>query len=447
MGLVIYGGVSYGPRIVKEGLVAHLDAAAYGGSGNWNDLGTSSLNGSLSNVTFSTSNAGIMSFNGVNSKVILPDVSITNSGKLTVEVWVYSRNTTQVQDIIDTADSQGIWFSLNHPFAGVGTVSTSLSPTFERVISTFNFNQWNQVVCVADGINFKQYINGVYKGQTTGTCVSNINFNTARLGQVDGDRASEYLDGYIANVKIYNRDLSASEVIQNYNALSSRFSLLSIISSSFSPLDYTPIAWYDSSDVGTITKDGSNYVSQWNDKSGNNYNLVQGIGASQPLYSATNGIVFDGNDFMSKLFTIPCSYPYTLFVVHSNNNSSPSQNIILGAINNILLLQNYNNTIQFSNGAVLDYAKNLPYTKIISTIVAKQNGQTSFLYENNIEKSTNLYMNNTSIDGLSLGKWRYLGTDYFGNSTIKEIVLYPSALTTDQITVVNNYLNQKYSVY
>jgi len=64
-------------------------------------------------------------------------------------------------------------------------------------------------------------------------------------------------------------------------------------------------AWYDASDAATITH-SSNAVSQWDDKSGNSYNVTQGISSEQPLYSASgNSISFDGVDdaliILSKL--------------------------------------------------------------------------------------------------------------------------------------------------
>lgn len=44
--------------------------------------------------------------------------------------------------------------------------------------------------------------------------------------------------------------------------------------------------WYDASDASSITKDGSNYVSQWNDKSGRGKHISQGTAAQQPVYYA-----------------------------------------------------------------------------------------------------------------------------------------------------------------
>jgi hypothetical protein len=66
--------------------------------------------------------------------------------------------------------------------------------------------------------------------------------------------------------------------------------------------------WLDANDTGTITKDGSNYVSQWNDKSGNGNNVTQGTGSLQPLYSSASSlagnkpaIVYPNTDTGTKL--------------------------------------------------------------------------------------------------------------------------------------------------
>lgn len=69
----------------------------------------------------------------------------------------------------------------------------------------------------------------------------------------------------------------------------------------FTPQRLTSLAlWLDASDFATITKDGSNKVSQWNDKSGNGNNAVQGTGVNQPTYVASSinsrsVINFDGS--------------------------------------------------------------------------------------------------------------------------------------------------------
>ncbi len=66
----------------------------------------------------------------------------------------------------------------------------------------------------------------------------------------------------------------------------------------WTPADTTTALWLDENDTGTITKDGSNLVSQWNDKSGNSRNATAS-GTARPLWSAGK-LTFDGsNDVMA----------------------------------------------------------------------------------------------------------------------------------------------------
>jgi hypothetical protein len=55
--------------------------------------------------------------------------------------------------------------------------------------------------------------------------------------------------------------------------------------------------WLDSSDISTITKDGSNKVSQWNDKSVNANNALQATGTAQPTWLSANINIRDAVDF------------------------------------------------------------------------------------------------------------------------------------------------------
>lgn len=81
-----------------------------------------------------------------------------------------------------------------------------------------------------------------------------------------------------------------------------------------SALDDANHWWYDATDLTTITKDGSDFVSVWAAKGGaaTGKNLAQGTGANQPLWVSPGTIRFDGVDnFMkSSAFTWnqPCYY-------------------------------------------------------------------------------------------------------------------------------------------
>ena len=81
--------------------------------------------------------------------------------------------------------------------------------------------------------------------------------------------------------------------------------------------------WLDADDSSTITKDGSNKVSQWNDKSGQGNHVSQSTAGSQPLWvdSAQNSkplIRFDGSDdslFRNTYTGGAITQPATVFAV------------------------------------------------------------------------------------------------------------------------------------
>jgi hypothetical protein len=73
-----------------------------------------------------------------------------------------------------------------------------------------------------------------------------------------------------------------------------------------SPLDLSPLAWYDASDTGTITESGG-AVSQWDDKSGNGYDLTQLTSIRQPktgtaTLNSLNTVEFDNTTSFQHLF-------------------------------------------------------------------------------------------------------------------------------------------------
>ncbi|MEA3272466.1 MAG: hypothetical protein U9P90_02255 [Patescibacteria group bacterium] len=88
--------------------------------------------------------------------------------------------------------------------------------------------------------------------------------------------------------------------------------------------------WLDASDSGTITKDGSNKVSQWDDKSGNGNHATQGTEANQPAYNAAdNSVNFDGsNDWMQLPPNVKNSIcrdtNHSIFIVFKADNPSSS---------------------------------------------------------------------------------------------------------------------------
>lgn len=75
--------------------------------------------------------------------------------------------------------------------------------------------------------------------------------------------------------------------------------------------------WYDATDLATITKDGSNYVSVWAAKGGaaTGKNLLQGSGTNQPLWVSPGTIRFDGTDNFLKALAFTWNQPTFVYIL------------------------------------------------------------------------------------------------------------------------------------
>jgi hypothetical protein len=213
-----------------NGLVLALDAGnprSYPGSGTtWTDLSGIGNTGTLTNgPTYSTVNGGSIVFDGVDDKVTFPNNTINTAAGITVEVWFKTSSGTKYQDIFDTDDAFGVWITTNHPSAGTGKITASFNTVTGIMSANYSANTWYQVVISGSGTSNNLYVNGVSVATASQTVATSINLNTARIGNVDGDRAAEYLIGNVASLKLYNRALTAAEIQQNFNALRGRFSI------------------------------------------------------------------------------------------------------------------------------------------------------------------------------------------------------------------------------
>lgn len=97
----------------------------------------------------------------------------------------------------------------------------------------------------------------------------------------------------------------------------------------FSPLLISDLnLWLDAADEDSITDDAG-AISQWNDKSGNGFNVVQSSSSLKPTYvsSVQNGnniVRWDGGDSLTRdPFTWPTQY-FTVFFVHKTTTATNS---------------------------------------------------------------------------------------------------------------------------
>lgn len=221
--------------IVTNGLILNLDAgnpASYPGSGNtWNDISGNGNNGTLNGGTaYSSSDGGALSFNGSNSYVNITNNSqLQITGSSTIEFWIKPTNLAAGrQNIIDktyggefafTQETDG---SISY-FYGTSGVLAMPYQGFSTSPTVATQGQWQHFAIVRNLTNSKLYwykngvlVNSVAASYTAAAPTSNnINIGLGYTGV--------YYNGLISSAHIYNRALSAAEIQQNFNALSSRY--------------------------------------------------------------------------------------------------------------------------------------------------------------------------------------------------------------------------------
>ena len=221
-----------GPDIVENGLVLCLDAAnklSYRGTGTtWTDLSGNNNNVTLTNgPTFNAGNQGSIVFDGVDdyANFYAPNLS----GVAVIEMWAKISNTISSGMIFGWSNYDVFYNAgnLGYNTFNAGDIYGFSSAT---VTSLQLLNNWKHYVFEmrSDVVytNNKIYINGV--SQTLSQIVSsenagNRNFNSG-LGAIGTTRGYPYYAPMnCALFNVYNRSLSAAEVLQNYNATKSRF--------------------------------------------------------------------------------------------------------------------------------------------------------------------------------------------------------------------------------
>jgi len=219
-------------------LIVYLDSgnsSSYSGTGSlWSDLTSNDNDATLINTpTYSSSFGGILQFDDTS----LEYGTIPNLGNLnqwTVEVWfrLSSPLTGKITAIISNQFDlvNKLNFSIGTNNAPVNrNIAVGFYDGAWRTTTGFvpQVSQWYQVVGTYDGSTIRQYVNGVASGGTlnyVGTPQSGGGIRLMRRWD-DSLTASNFIDGDLSIVKIYNTALNSSEVLDNFNENKNTFNL------------------------------------------------------------------------------------------------------------------------------------------------------------------------------------------------------------------------------
>lgn len=212
----------YGPKIITDGLVLHLDAGdrkSYSGTGTtWYDRSKYKNHGTLTNgPTYNSGNGGSIVFDGADDYVT-NDINILSS-QYTILIFFKIKSFTSHDMRIIGA------ISGNTSQLAIGWNNTTfrlwLNSSWNDT-SFISLTNINYHVAIVQNTNNEIYVNGKhnYSINNKSATFTNLGLGNRFLGSY-----GTHFDGNIYNFKVYNRALTADEVSKNFNAMKGRYNL------------------------------------------------------------------------------------------------------------------------------------------------------------------------------------------------------------------------------
>lgn len=288
--------------IVQSGLTYSYDAGnylSYPRSGTtWNDMTSNGRNGTLTNgPVWSSTSGGTIYFDGSDDYVAVGNGQTLNNMTIQMSVRVNS-NAGGYKGFAGAIGASGDYdsgFNIDmQAYSTVSFSSCSIEGGFLRVGGGTNFmttsvpfGTWKNICFTISPTYIQFYLDGVkqYGTNRLNNASSTIGMNNLVIGARPYSLPSTSINADIKDVIIYNRALSDSEVVQNFESSRSK---------NFGITGYTTSGL-------VLNLDAGNYASypttgtKWVDISGgfNNGNLI-----NSPTWSSATGgtFTFDGTD-------------------------------------------------------------------------------------------------------------------------------------------------------
>jgi hypothetical protein len=316
-----------------------------------------------------TPNAKSIKFDGTNSYIdIGTAASLAPDSAVTVEAWIKASafSTNSWQNTIVSKDGWSLGeggFSLRCGGNGIlsfniaGKTFTGASSSWKEAISlasALTLNTWTHVAGVFDGATVKCYVNGVQVGSTSflGTIDKNAQYQT-RIGRLaDNQGASQYraFNGYMDEVRIWERALSSTELLANMNT-------------QINPAGQNRLRGYwrfnegtgiIANDLGSGNNVGTIVSALWDNSvpfgnavvssaisgpasvapgASNNYAVSSHVGSTY-LWTATNGLVTAGQNTTTATIQWGTAGPARIVMIESNGfcSDTASLNLWVGSV-------------------------------------------------------------------------------------------------------------------
>jgi hypothetical protein len=208
------------PNIVNDGLTLYMDAGTSNSYNRYfspNRISGTCING----IIYDSGNGGSIVFDGLDDYVAL--TPLLSGTSFTVEIWFNSAGAgltgnTGYNTLIGGNNANRLLYNVVSK-----TFLAQMGGGNHFSTGTTQLNTWCCVHYTYNSSNTtaQWVINTI----ADSTLVATINLNTSQSLGVGSLASSYYFNGKMGRVLIYNKDLSSTEILQNYNASRARFGL------------------------------------------------------------------------------------------------------------------------------------------------------------------------------------------------------------------------------
>jgi len=363
---------------------------------------------------------------------------------ITMEAWVkpnsfaFAGNNTDIGAIMICGGNFYLSIDGNGKFTAFMYGSSGNTSIHQPSTTSVTRHQWNHVVWTFDGSYIRWYLNGVLDKTSSIYSLGLLSISSyIGIGAESNSNYGRMLDGYVSDCKIYNRPLSATEVLKNYSESKTFYNNLPNIVTNGLQL-YLDADVY-SSYIGSGTT--------WTDLSGNSFNGTLSLG---PTFSSSDPkcLNFDGVDdySISSVLNIAASSTVTIWIRSANYNNKIPISIngdVYGSGPNIFF---YNSTINWNIG---DGGAN-PFTNSYYPdgnwhyiVVTNDASSDAKLYIDGVLIGTAAYINTVSSTTNNFWIGRFHGdNNYTIAANIAQVKLYTRALS--DVEVLQNYNATKF---
>jgi hypothetical protein len=213
--------------------------------------------------------------------------------------------------------------------------------------------------------------------------------------------------------------------------------------------------WLDASDDSTFSYSSGTSVSQWRDKSGNNFHATQALSANQPSRSTTQNsrktVNFDGTNDTVTIPNFICNSEMSIFVVsncgttllieHSTDtNSNQGFYFYGGGTGMIYITRATGSIISNSNWLSGGYSIASAVNSTGLDLLTYKNGSQQTIITDGRSSLTNTYITNTLYIG-SRG-----ANSLWSSGPIAEIIIYNRKVSNAERNLIHTYLGQKWGI-